>query len=93
MQLIKRDYKTHFGRDLEEDIKSETSGKFETVLVALLQRRLDYYVQELHNAMDGVGTDEDALVEILCSLSNYEIHAIKAQYELGEFIQKEALTS
>lgn len=82
-QQIKRQYKTHFGRDLEEDIKSETSGNFETVLCALLTPRLDYYVQELYDAMAGVGTDEDALVEILCALSNFEIHAIKAQFELG----------
>lgn len=81
IQRIKLDYKTHFGRDLLEDVRSETSGKFETVLCALLLPRLDYYVKELNDAMAGLGTDEDALVEILCSLSNYEIQAIKHHYK------------
>lgn len=81
IQRIKLDYKTHFGRDLLEDVRSETSGKFETVLCALLLPRLDFYVKELNDAMAGLGTDEDALVEILCSLSNYEIQAIKHHYK------------
>ena len=34
---IKATYKTKFGRDLEKDIKSETSGSYERLLVGLVQ--------------------------------------------------------
>ncbi|KAM7349883.1 annexin B11 isoform 1-T3 [Cochliomyia hominivorax] len=79
-QEIQRQYKTHFGKDLIEDIKSETSGNFEKLLVGLLRPIVDYYCCELNDAMAGLGTDEDVLIEILCTLSNHEIHTIKNQY-------------
>lgn len=79
-QEIQRQYKTHFGKDLIEDIKSETSGNFEKLLVGLLRPIVDYYCAELNDAMAGLGTDEEVLIEILCTLSNVEIHTIKNQY-------------
>lgn len=79
--MIQRAFKTNFGKDLIEDIQSETSGNFENLLVALLTPTVDFYVKELHDAMAGIGTDEDVLIEVLCSMSNYEIHTIKNAYE------------
>uniref|UniRef100_A0A1B0BRY4 Annexin n=1 Tax=Glossina palpalis gambiensis TaxID=67801 RepID=A0A1B0BRY4_9MUSC len=79
-QEIQRQYKTHFGKDLIEDVKSETSGNFQRLLVGLLRPIVDFYCAELNDAMAGIGTDEDVLIEILCTLSNYEIHTIKNQY-------------
>ena len=86
--MIQRAYKTGFGKDLMEDIRSETSGNFENLLIALLMPIVDYYVKELHDAMSGIGTDEDVLIEVLCSLSNYEIHTIKNAYERRECLEK-----
>ncbi|XP_059616229.1 annexin B11 isoform X2 [Phlebotomus argentipes] len=80
-QMIAREYKTNFGKDLIEDIKSETSGNFENLLVSLMTPIVDFYAQELHDAMAGMGTDEDVLIEVLGSMSNYEIHTIKFAYE------------
>lgn len=79
-QEIQRQYKTHFGKDLIEDIKSETSGNFEKLLVGLLRPIVDFYCAELNDAMAGIGTDEEVLIEILCTLSNMEIYTIKNQY-------------
>lgn len=84
-QIIQRNYKTHFGKDLIEDIRSETSGNFENLLVSLLTPIVDFYVKELHDAMAGIGTDEDVLIEVLCTMSNYEIHTIKHAYERCKF--------
>lgn len=67
-----------------DDIRSETSGNFENLLVALLTPIVNFYVKELHDAMAGIGTDEDVLIEVLCSMSNYEIHTIKHAYERRE---------
>lgn len=80
LKEIQRQYKTHFGKDLIEDVKSETSGNFERLLVGLLRPIVDFYCAELNDAMSGIGTDEDVLIEILCTLSNNEIHTIKNQY-------------
>lgn len=80
-QLIYRAYKTNFGKDLIDDLKSETSGNFEKLLVALMMPIVDYYAKELHDAMAGAGTEEGVLIEVLATMSNYEIHTIKNAYE------------
>lgn len=67
-----------------KDIRSETRGNFENVLVALLTPTVDFYAKELHDAMAGAGTDEDVLIEVFCPMSNAEIHAIKHAYERRE---------
>lgn len=48
--------------------------------MGLLRPIVDFYCCEMNDAMAGIGTDEDVLIEILCTLSNHEIHTIKNQY-------------
>lgn len=86
LQHIAREFKTCFGRDLIQDVRSETKGNFENVLVSLLTPTIEYYVSQLRNAMSGMGTDEDVLIEIFCTLSNSEIHAIKRAYEYSKYL-------
>lgn len=80
-QEIKIAYKTTVGKDLEDDIKSELTGKFEKVIVGLLMPITQYDVQELKAAMKGAGTDEGCLIEILASRSPEEIQRINVAYK------------
>jgi len=80
-QEIAKVFKTNFGKDLIENIESETRGNFEKLLVALMTPTLDFYCKEIKDAMAGIGTDEDVLIEILATLSNFEINTIKAHYQ------------
>uniref|UniRef100_A0A2C9LVV5 Annexin n=1 Tax=Biomphalaria glabrata TaxID=6526 RepID=A0A2C9LVV5_BIOGL len=78
---IAQAYKTAYGKDLLSDIKSELTGDFEEVCLALLTppRKLD--AQQLHKAVSGAGTDETSIVEILVTKTNKEIEEIKAAYK------------
>lgn len=62
-------------------MQKELGGKFEDVILGLMLSPGDYLAKELQRAIAGLGTDEDALVEILCTRSNQEIKDITEAYE------------
>ncbi|XP_070543641.1 uncharacterized protein [Ptychodera flava] len=80
-QRIAREFKTMYGKDLVKDLHGETSGNFRTALMALMKRPAEYDASELNKAVKGLGTDEDALIEILCTRTNAEILAAKEEYD------------
>ena len=53
-------------QDLIVALKDELTGDFEELVVGLLNTPLEYDVYCLHDAMDGLGTREAALIGILC---------------------------
>ncbi|XP_071965334.1 annexin A13-like isoform X2 [Antedon mediterranea] len=82
-QELKLHYKTCYGRDLVDDIKSECSGNFEKVLLALLDLPPLFDAKCLGAAMKGAGTNENLLIEILCTRTSAQIKAIKVAYKEG----------
>ncbi|XP_063782470.1 annexin A2 [Pseudophryne corroboree] len=67
-------------KDLASALKGALSGNLETVMLALIKTRPQYDASELKAAMKGLGTDEDTLIEIICSRSSGELQAIQAAY-------------
>lgn len=79
MEIV-RAFKTAYGKDLIEDIKSECRANFLSVMIALITPLYEYYARELYEAMYGEGTDEDVLIEVMCGLPNRDIRAINHVY-------------
>ncbi|XP_055328859.1 annexin A4-like [Paramacrobiotus metropolitanus] len=80
-QIIAEAYQTLFNKDLAKDLKSELSGTLSDVVVGLMQSPEVFDAHEIHKAISGLGTDEETLVEILCSRTNAELYAIKLTYQ------------
>uniref|UniRef100_A0A674BDQ9 Annexin n=1 Tax=Salmo trutta TaxID=8032 RepID=A0A674BDQ9_SALTR len=74
-------YKTTYGKDLFHDLKSELTGSFEKLAIAMLQTPAKFDASELKEAISGAGTDEACLIEILSSRSNAEIREINQIYK------------
>lgn len=79
-QTLKKMYKTAYGEDLMETLDSETSFKFKEVLMALFYPPAMYDAICLKRAIQGLGTDESVLIEILMSRTNAQIEEIKRVY-------------
>ncbi|EHB00433.1 Annexin A8-like protein 2 [Heterocephalus glaber] len=80
-QQIAKSFKAQFGKDLTESLKSELSGKFERLIVALMCPPYKYEAKELHNAMKGLGTKEGVIIEILASRTKHQLQEIMKAYE------------
>lgn len=81
---IEKMYKQMFGKNLEKEVKSETGGHFHSVLKRLLMTPTELASYELRKAMKGAGTDEEALIEIICTKTNQELQDIKMIYKKGK---------
>ncbi|XP_043391022.1 annexin A9 isoform X3 [Chelonia mydas] len=68
-------------QDLLKSMEAALSGDLERVIVGLLKPPAQYDAHELRAAMQGMGTDEDALTEILSTRSNQQLREILAFYQ------------
>jgi len=79
-QAIRKAFKDRHKRNLLKDFRSETSGNFDTLLSALTMDKYEYDAHLIRSAVKGMGTDEELLIEILCTRSPDEISGISAAY-------------
>jgi len=80
LQIVET-YKQMYGEELMDDLKSELGGDFETVCLALLYSPRAYDAHEIHRAIEGAGTAEKTLIEIMATRNNEEIEEIKFIYQ------------
>ncbi|KAF6280426.1 annexin A6 [Rhinolophus ferrumequinum] len=80
-QEICQSYKSLYGKDLMADLKSELSGDLQRLILGLMMPPAHYDAKQLKKAMEGAGTDEKALIEILATRTNAEIQAINEAYK------------
>ncbi|PRP83645.1 Annexin-B12 (Annexin-12) (Annexin XII) [Planoprotostelium fungivorum] len=90
---INQIYAAKYGGDLRKDVKSETSGNFQKVLLAILEGRRDEspYVNEQQAAIDAdvlyhagekkFGTDDSTFVSIITTRSSAQLYATNLAYQ------------
>jgi len=92
LKAIIEKYKQKFNRDLENDVRKETSGTLQKLLIALLQcqRSINQnpnqaqcaeIAQEIFKAGEKkLGTDESVFNKYFCTLSPHELAAVSREY-------------
>ncbi|OAF65775.1 Calpactin II, partial [Intoshia linei] len=78
---IVENYKKLFNKDLRKELKSELSGDFEETILALCEGKLEHDAFQLMKSMKGLGTDENGLIDILCTRSSAQIEKIREYYK------------
>ena len=92
LKQIKDKFNEKYKRDLEADVKSETSGTLRKLLIALLQcnrstntmpdpAQCASIADEIYKAGEAkLGTDESIFNKYFCSLSPHELAAVSREY-------------
>ncbi|KAF5830895.1 hypothetical protein DUNSADRAFT_13905 [Dunaliella salina] len=80
LQAVREAYASLIKRDLVEDMISETSGDYRRACLAALLTKPEHDALMLHNAMKGLGTDENAMIEILAHATREDVDSIKDAY-------------
>ena len=80
---INEAYKVKYGQLLVDQIKDECGGDYKTFLVTMLSDPADAKADTLFGAMDGLGTTEYLLSEVIALSSNAELEAVKTRWVVG----------
>ncbi|XP_023996018.2 annexin A2, partial [Salvelinus sp. IW2-2015] len=74
-------YERKAKKDLVTALKAALSGSLETVILGLMKSTAQYDASEIKGSIKGLGTDEEVLIEIVCSRSSSELAEIKTVYK------------
>ncbi|VDP30820.1 unnamed protein product [Schistosoma margrebowiei] len=83
---ILQKYRSMYGKNLPNKFSSKLFGYFKDCLISLCYTPAEFDAIELHRAMRGTDTDEDTIIEILCSRTNEQIRRIKNVYPKCKFM-------
>uniref|UniRef100_A0A8C1FYL4 Annexin n=1 Tax=Cyprinus carpio carpio TaxID=630221 RepID=A0A8C1FYL4_CYPCA len=81
------EYEKRAKKDLVSALKGALSGSLEHLILGLMKSTAQYDASELKSSMKGLGTDEETLIEMVCSRSKEELMEIKKVYR--EMFKKE----
>uniref|UniRef100_A0A8C0QBY9 Annexin n=1 Tax=Canis lupus familiaris TaxID=9615 RepID=A0A8C0QBY9_CANLF len=78
------EYKRISQKDIEQSIKSETSGSFEDALLAIvkcMRNKSAYFAERLYKSMKGLGTDDDTLIRVMVSRAEIDMMDIRESFK------------
>ena len=79
-QQIMQEYYHQFQINLHDEFINNLSGNFKEAIIALFYTPTDYDCFQINKAVEGLGTNEDILIEIIASRTNEELNKIKQRY-------------
>ncbi|XP_068603536.1 annexin A2 [Brachionichthys hirsutus] len=79
-QVIAKTFEEITQKNLVAGLKKALSGDLESLMLGLMMPPVQYEVHRLQQAMAGIGTDEEILLEILCTRSATQLQEIRDTY-------------
>jgi len=78
---LRDQYKISYGRDLLDDLKSDLSSDFLDLMLALYTDVYEFDAEQCHKAIEGLGKNEDTLIEIIGTRPGWMLKKIKKEYK------------
>ncbi|KAG7469494.1 hypothetical protein MATL_G00129450 [Megalops atlanticus] len=93
-QIIAQTYNTLTQKDLSPALKKVLSGGLQDLLLGLMMTPTQFDAHRLRQAMEGLGTDEETLLEVLCTRSALQLRDITIAYkqEFGRYLENDLIS-
>ncbi|MCJ8744812.1 hypothetical protein PDJAM_G00122860 [Pangasius djambal] len=93
-QSIASAYQSHTQKDLSTALKKGLSGAVQELLLALIMTPARFDAHRLRQSMEGLGTDEEALLEVLCTRSPDQLRDITIAYHeaYGRYLENDLIS-
>jgi hypothetical protein len=75
-----------YGRNLVDDLHSELSGSFRDTIEALMMTPIEFDAFSFRKALQGLGTNESALIDLLNTRTSEQINAAKMAYQKSSLL-------
>ena len=79
-QQIMQEYYHQYQINLHDEFINNLSGNFKETIIDLFYTPTDYDCYQIYKAVEGLGTNEETLIEIIASRTNEELNKIKQRY-------------
>ena len=80
-QLIIQAYNNQYNINIYDVFRTNLSGNFKDVVIALFYMPIDYDCYQIHKAVEGFGTNEDTLIEVIATKSTESLIALKQRFQ------------
>ena len=80
-QLIFQAYNTQYQQNIFDVFRTNLSGNFKDAVMALFYTPVDYDCYQIHKAVEGFGTNEDTLIEVIATKSNESLIALRQRFQ------------
>ncbi|KAL5960687.1 Annexin A7 [Taenia solium] len=79
-QEIARAYKAAYGKDLQGRLSRQLSGDIRRAVLYSFYDKAHVNAKACYKSIRGPGTDEQVLIDVICTSDNAEIHSLKNAY-------------
>jgi len=81
LMAVEKKFQTMYGDNLSEWLEKELRGNFEKVVLGRFFGTFGYQAMVIRHAMAGAGTDERALIDVICTKNKHEMEMVRRAYE------------
>merc|ERR1719268_252864 len=81
LMQVEKKFQTMYGDNLSKWLEKELKGNLEKVVLGRFFGPRGYQAKVLRDAMAGVGTDERALIDVICTKDKHEMEMVRKAYE------------
>ncbi|KAL4646695.1 annexin A2-like [Arapaima gigas] len=93
-QFIAQAYHSLAGKELSPTLKKCLTGGVQDLMLGLMMTPSQFDAHRLRQAMEGLGTDEETLLEVLCTRSREQLKEIIVAYnqEFGRYLENDLIS-